>query len=69
MIEEDPISRVHLRVPQQEGKLLALLEAKARIYSRRYKDGAVELEVEAPASVVRKVREWAVKPALRNEPK
>ena len=60
MIEEDRISRVHLRIPQKEGKLLALLEAKARIYSRAYKDGAVELEVEAPESVVRRVREWSV---------
>jgi GTP-binding protein HflX len=60
MIEEDPVSRVRLRVPQKEGKTLAMLEAKARIYSRKYKDGAVELEVEAPQSVVRKVREWAV---------
>jgi GTP-binding protein HflX len=60
MIEEDPVSRVHLRVPQQEGKTLAMLEGRARIYSRSYKDGAVELEVEAPASVVRRVREFVV---------
>jgi len=60
MIEEDPVSRVHLRVPQKEGKTLALLEARARIFSRKYKDGAVELEVEAPESVVRRVREWVV---------
>jgi GTP-binding protein HflX len=60
MIEEDPVSRVHLRVPQKEGKTLAMLEAKARIFSRKYKDGAVELEVEAPESVVRKVREFVV---------
>ena len=60
MIEEDPVSRVRLRVPQKEGKTLAMLEAKARIYSRKYKDGAVLLEVEAPESVVRRVREWVV---------
>ncbi|MFZ0816530.1 MAG: GTPase HflX, partial [Candidatus Sulfotelmatobacter sp.] len=60
MIDEDRISRVHLRIPQKEGKTLAMLEAKARIYSRKYKDGAVELEVEAPESVVRKIREWVV---------
>jgi len=60
MIEEDRISRVHLRVPQKEGKTLAMLEAKSRIYSRTYKDGAVELDVEAPESVVRKIREWVV---------
>jgi GTP-binding protein HflX len=60
MIEQDAVSRVHLRIPQKEGKTLAMLEARARIYSRKYKDGAVELEVEAPASVVRRVREWVV---------
>jgi len=61
MIEEDPVSRVRLRVPQKEGKTLSMLEAKARIYSRKYKDGAVELEVEAPESVARRIREWVVK--------
>ena len=61
MIEEDPVSRVRLRVPQKEGKMLSMLEAKARIHSRKYKDGAVEMEVEAPESVVRRVREWVVK--------
>ena len=42
---------------------LALLEAQARVYSRTYKDGAVELEVETPESVVRRLREWVVKEA------
>jgi len=35
-----------------------MLEAKARIYSRAYKDGVVELEADAPESIVRRVREW-----------
>jgi GTP-binding protein HflX len=60
MIEEDPVSRVLLRVPQKEGKTLAMLEARSRIYSRKYKEGAVELEVDAAESVVRRVREWVV---------
>ena len=60
MLSEDPISRVQLSVPQKEGKMLALLEARSRIYSREYRDGSVELDVEAPESVVRKVREWVV---------
>lgn len=60
MIEEDQVSRVHLRVPQKEGKMLALLEARARIYSRKYQDGAVELEADAPESVIRRVRPWVV---------
>ncbi|HYL16881.1 MAG TPA: GTPase HflX [Terriglobales bacterium] len=57
---EDPLSRIHLRVPQKEGKTLALLEARSRIYSRQYKDGLVELEAEAPQSLVRRVREFVV---------
>ena len=60
MLAEDPLSRVRLQVPQKEGKMLALLEARARIYSRQYKDGLVELEAEAPESVMRRVREWVV---------
>jgi GTP-binding protein HflX len=60
MIEQDPVSRIRLRIPQQEGKILAMLEAKARIHSRKYNDGTVELLVAAPESVVRKVKEWIV---------
>jgi GTP-binding protein HflX len=60
MLEQDPLSRIRLRVPQKEGKMLALLEARSRIYSRHYKDGLVEMEAEAPESVVRRVREWVV---------
>jgi GTP-binding protein HflX len=59
-LEDDRPSRVHLRVPQKEGKVLAALEAKARIYSREYQDGAVMLEVEAPESVLRRMKEWVV---------
>ncbi|HZZ16645.1 MAG TPA: GTPase, partial [Candidatus Sulfotelmatobacter sp.] len=61
MIDEDPVSRIRLRIPQKEGKTLAILEAQARIYSRKYKDGAVDLEVAAPESVIRRVRAWMVK--------
>ncbi len=60
MLEEDRLSRIRLRIPQKEGKTLALLEARARIYSRQYKDGLVELEVQVPESVVRRVRQFVV---------
>jgi GTP-binding protein HflX len=60
LLQADALSRVHLRVPQKEGKTLAMLEGRARIYSRKYKDGLVELEVEAPESVMRRVREFIV---------
>lgn len=60
LLADDALSRVRLRVPQAEGKVLALLEAQSRIYARNYKDGSVELEAEAPESLVRKVKEFVV---------
>jgi len=60
MLAEDPVSRVKLRIPQKEGKALSMLEAGSRIYSRAYRDGLVELEADAPQSLMRKVREWVV---------
>jgi GTPase len=60
VLEEDRPSRVRLRVPQKEGKMLALLQAGARIYSRAYQDGLVVLDAEAPASLLRRMRAWVV---------
>jgi GTP-binding protein HflX len=60
LLEEDRPRRVRLRIPQKEGKMLALLEARARIYSRQYQEGLVVLEAEAPASLLRRMREWVV---------
>jgi GTP-binding protein HflX len=60
LIDEDRVSRVHVSVPQKEGKTLAMLEAKARVYSRTYKDGTVELDIEAPQSLVRRIRDRVV---------
>ena len=58
MIEVDPVSRIRLRVPQAEGKVLSLLEAKARIFARKYRGGMVELEAQAPESLVRQVKRF-----------
>lgn len=60
MLEDDPLRRVRLRVPQEEGKTLALLEARARVLSRQYRDGVVELEARAPESVLRRLRAFVV---------
>src|SRR4051794_29577266 len=60
MLSDDALSRVRLRVPQKEGKALAMLEARSRIYSRQYKDGAVELEAEVPESLARKLKQWVL---------
>jgi GTP-binding protein HflX len=60
VLEGDRPQRVRLRIPQKEGKMLALLEGRARIYSRQYQEGLVVLEAEAPASLLRRLREWVV---------
>jgi len=58
LLEQDPVRHVRLEVPQAEGKVLATLDAKAVILSRAYRDGLVDLEVQAPASVLRNLREF-----------
>jgi GTP-binding protein HflX len=60
LLEEDRPRRVQLRIPQKEGKALSQLEAGARVYSRQYQDGFVVLDAEAPASVLRHMRDWIV---------
>ena len=55
-IAHDPVQRVKLRVPQSEGKLLALLDAKSHIFSRRYQDGYFDLDVQAAESVLRRMK-------------
>jgi GTP-binding protein HflX len=60
VLEGDRPERVHLRIPQKEGKMLAQLQAGARIYSRQYQDGLVVLDAEAPASLLRRMRAWVV---------
>ena len=60
LLEHDPLSRVRLRIPQKEGKALALIEAGGRVLARHYRGGLVELEAEAPASVVRKLKAFVI---------
>ncbi|MGH9557206.1 MAG: GTPase HflX [Terriglobales bacterium] len=60
MLQDDPLSRVHLRVPQAEGKMLALVQSRARVLSREYQDGFVEMEAQAPESLLRKLRPYVV---------
>jgi len=59
-IAEDPVRRVHLRVPQAEGKALATLDARARVYARAYRDGYVDLDVQAPESVLRRMKSFVM---------
>jgi len=52
---------LRIRVPQSEGKLLALIESRAHILKRSYRDAKVQMDVEAPASLVRQLREYEVR--------
>ena len=56
MLQQDALSRVKLSVPQREGKALAMLAGSARVFSRKYRDGFVDLDAQVPESVLRKVR-------------
>ena len=58
LIEQDPVRQVRLQVPQSEGKALATIDAKAIVMSREYRDGYVELEVQASASVLRQMKSF-----------
>jgi len=56
LIVEDSVKKMKLRVPQSEGKVLAMLEAEARILKRSYRSGFAYLEAELPESVARRVK-------------
>jgi GTPase len=58
LVVEDPVRRVKLRVPQSEGKVLAMLEAEGVILKRNYRSGNAFLEVELPESVARRVKDF-----------
>ncbi len=58
LIEQDPVRQARLRVPQSEGKALSTLDAKAVVMSREYRDGYVDLEVQAPDSVLRTMKHF-----------
>jgi GTP-binding protein HflX len=59
-LTKDPLQRVQLRVPQHEGKVLAALAARGRVFSRAYHDGIVELEAQMPESLVRRLGKFLI---------
>lgn len=58
----DAIQHLRIRVPQSEGKLLAQIEARARVLKRAYRNSAVQMEVEAPESLARTLQPFMVRP-------
>lgn len=61
-IEIDSLQHLRIRVPQSEGKLLAQIEARARILKRVYRDSAVQMEVDAPQSLARILENYVITP-------
>jgi GTPase len=60
-LDLDPVERARLRVPQSEGKALALLEARSVVLSREYGENEmVEFEVDAPESLLRRLSKFVV---------
>ncbi len=53
LLTDDPLVRMKLRIPQSEGRILAQLEATAKILLREFQGDEVRLEVQAPESYLR----------------
>jgi GTP-binding protein HflX len=60
-LDQDPVERARLRVPQSDGKALAMLESRSVVLSREYGENEmVEFEVDAPESLLRRLSMYVV---------
>ena len=59
-LELDPVSMARYRIPLTEGAMVSLLHERARVTSSKYTEEACELEAEAPESVQRRLKRFAV---------
>lgn len=59
-LHSDPILAAELRVPQQEGSVLAAIEAGMVIESRTYEGNLVHMNVSGPASLIGRLRKYRV---------
>jgi GTP-binding protein HflX len=57
----DPVVEADLRVPQQEGGVLAAIDAGMVVHSRTYEGNLVRLAVSGPASLVGRLRKFRVR--------
>jgi GTP-binding protein HflX len=60
-LHTDPILSAELRVPQQEGGVLAAIEAGMLVHSRAYEGNLVRLTVSGPASLLGRLRRFRVR--------
>jgi GTPase len=57
----DPLVDAELRVPQQEGGVLAAIEAGMMVHSREYEGNLVRLKASGPASLVGRLRKYRMR--------
>jgi GTP-binding protein HflX len=60
-LHTDPLLSAELRVPQQEGGVLAAIEAGMVVHSRAYEGNVVRLTVSGPASLLGRLRKYRVR--------
>jgi GTP-binding protein HflX len=56
----DPVERVRFRVPIRDGASIAFIHQNGRVRSARYDGSACEIEVDAPESLSRRLRNYLV---------
>jgi len=60
-LHTDPLLSAELCVPQQEGAVLAAIEAGMIVHSREYEGNLVRLTVSGPASLVGRLRQYRLR--------
>jgi GTPase len=60
-LHTDPLIEAELRVPQQEGGVLAAIEAGMTVHSRDYEGNLVRLKVSGPASLIGRLRKYRMR--------
>lgn len=60
-LHSDPLMDADLRVPQQDGSVLAAIEAGMVIHTRSYEGNLVHLAVTGPASLLGRLREYRLR--------
>jgi GTPase len=57
----DPVVEAELRVPQQEGGVLAAIDAGMVVHGCKYEGNLVRLSVSGPASLMGRLRKYRVR--------
>ena len=60
-LHTDPLLEAELCVPQQEGAVLAAIEAGMTVHSREYEGNLVRLTVSGPASLIGRLRRFRLR--------